>query len=295
MTDAAGTKISDCTFNPFGEQVICSPDNASNHYRFTGKERDSESGLDSYGRRYYGSSMGRFVTPDPLLNSGQPWNPQSWNRYAYVENNPLRYTDPTGLYKWGSCSGNADECKEQQQRFRDSLDNLKKAAGELKEGSKERKELEKTIKKIGEEGKGNIKVNFGDAGSTNGIPNAGLTVGNSITINYAAVDSVKGDYNLNASESAALDAGVTAHEGTHAGGGPSILGFIGMRGEHAAYWNESATYQGLHNTDKPFQLWNESWGKLDEKVLNQTREQAIQHWLHSDKVPAPNPNAGGPQ
>src|SRR6266487_966010 len=111
--------------------------------QFTGKERDAESGLDNYGKRYYGSSMGRFVTPDPLLNSGQPWNPQSWNRYAYVENNPLRYTDPTGLYQWGSCSGDAKSCEAQQQRFRDSLDNLKKAAGQLKEGSKERKELEK--------------------------------------------------------------------------------------------------------------------------------------------------------
>jgi RHS repeat-associated protein len=69
------------------------------------------------GKRYFGSSLGRFMTPDPLLNSGQPWNPQSWNRYAYVENNPLRYTDPTGLYRFGNCSGTKEQCKADQQRY----------------------------------------------------------------------------------------------------------------------------------------------------------------------------------
>ena len=44
----------------------------SNRYKFTGKERDSESGLDNFGKRYNASSLGRFMTPDPLLNSGQP-------------------------------------------------------------------------------------------------------------------------------------------------------------------------------------------------------------------------------
>jgi RHS repeat-associated protein len=42
-------------------------------HKFTGKERDSESGLDNFGARYDSSSMGRFMTPDPLLNSGRPW------------------------------------------------------------------------------------------------------------------------------------------------------------------------------------------------------------------------------
>src|SRR2546428_12276231 len=110
--------------------------------KFTGKEHDSESGLDNFGARYNASTMGRFMTPDPLLNSGQPWNPQTWNRYSYTLNNPVRYTDPLGLYVWGNCSGDADKCKAEQQRFRDSLANLKKAAEGLKDGSKERKRIE---------------------------------------------------------------------------------------------------------------------------------------------------------
>lgn len=155
----------------------------------------------------------------------------------------------------------------------------------LDPNSKEAKALQKTLNKLGEEGKGNIKINFGDAGKTDGLSNLGRTVGNNITINYDAVDSVKSGYNLNQSESEALDAGVTTHEGAHAGGGPSILGFVGMHGEHAAYFNESVTYQGLHNTDRPFLLWNESWLAVDQHTLEQNRESAIQNAIHPPKQP----------
>ena len=251
--------------------------------RCTGKERDTESGLDNFGKRYFGSSQGRFMTPDQLLNSGQPWNPQTWNRYAYVENNPLRYTDPTGLYKWGNCSGTADQCKAEQQRFRDSIAKAQEALKGLDPNSKEAKALQKTLNKLGEEGKGNININFGDAGKTDGQPNLGRAVGNNITINYNAVDAIKNGFNLNQSESEALDAGVTTHEGTHAGGGPSFLGFAGMHGDHAAYFTESGTYEGLHNTDRPFQLWNESWRTVDQHTMEQDRESAIQNAIHPPK------------
>jgi RHS repeat-associated protein len=65
--------------------------------KFTGKERDTESGLDNFGKRYFGSSLGRFQTPDPVLVSWRRMvNPQQWNAYSYVGNNPLRFVDPTG-------------------------------------------------------------------------------------------------------------------------------------------------------------------------------------------------------
>jgi RHS repeat-associated protein len=65
------------------------------HCKFTGKERDSKSGLDYFGARYYSSNMGRFMSPDPL--GGHLEFPQSLNKYAYVVNNPLSLTDPTGM------------------------------------------------------------------------------------------------------------------------------------------------------------------------------------------------------
>jgi RHS repeat-associated protein len=64
--------------------------------RSTGKERDTESGNDYFDARYYGSSMGRFLSPDEPFADFDPENPQSWNLYGYVRNNPLINTDPDG-------------------------------------------------------------------------------------------------------------------------------------------------------------------------------------------------------
>jgi RHS repeat-associated protein len=71
------------------------------NYKFTGKERDSESGLDNFGARYDASSLGRFMTPDwaakpisvPYAKFGDP---QTLNLYAYVENSPLNRIDADG-------------------------------------------------------------------------------------------------------------------------------------------------------------------------------------------------------
>lgn len=64
--------------------------------RSTGKERDAETGLDYFGARYLSAAQGRFTSPDTPLLDQHPGDPQSWNLYSYVRNNPLRYTDPTG-------------------------------------------------------------------------------------------------------------------------------------------------------------------------------------------------------
>lgn len=65
--------------------------------RYTGKERDAESGLDYFGARYMSSNMGRFMSPDPVIITPERLaNPQELNLYAYVANNPLRFIDPTG-------------------------------------------------------------------------------------------------------------------------------------------------------------------------------------------------------
>ncbi len=64
---------------------------------FTGKERDSESGLHYFGARYYGSSLGRFMSFDPVQMSRKKLlDPQQWNMYSYTRNNPLRFVDPDG-------------------------------------------------------------------------------------------------------------------------------------------------------------------------------------------------------
>jgi RHS repeat-associated protein len=83
------------TFLPFGQEW--SPEITTNTYKFTGKERDSESGLDNFGARYDSSQYGRFMTPDPVkISLNHLSNPQKWNKYAYVLNNPLSMFDPDG-------------------------------------------------------------------------------------------------------------------------------------------------------------------------------------------------------
>ncbi len=104
QTDSNGVAETACQSLPYGDQMNCfqvnnAPQTADNStpLHFTGKERDTESGNDFFNARYYSSSMGRFLSPDPILqNDLRLLNPQRWNKYAYVINNPLILTDPTG-------------------------------------------------------------------------------------------------------------------------------------------------------------------------------------------------------
>ncbi|HEX6649014.1 MAG TPA: RHS repeat-associated core domain-containing protein [Pyrinomonadaceae bacterium] len=66
--------------------------------QFTSKERDTETGLDYFGARYYGSTQARFTSADPLyIEMGRLGDPQQFNLYAYTRNNPLKFIDPLGL------------------------------------------------------------------------------------------------------------------------------------------------------------------------------------------------------
>jgi len=103
VTSAGGSCEQDIDYYPYGGAVRDHCPTVAQHYKFTGKERDAESGLDMFGARYYASSMGRFMTPDWSASSNPdpvPYadlrNPQSLNLYGYVKNNPTTLTDPNG-------------------------------------------------------------------------------------------------------------------------------------------------------------------------------------------------------
>jgi RHS repeat-associated protein len=94
-TDTAGTIVSLIDYYPYGETwVEEETTDYENDYKFTGKEKDEETGLYYYEARYYDSSLGRFASIDPW--SGDLLDPQSLNKYSYVKNNPVKYVDPTG-------------------------------------------------------------------------------------------------------------------------------------------------------------------------------------------------------
>jgi RHS repeat-associated protein len=86
---------------PFGETLNQS--GALPHQRFTGQERDGEAGLDYFNARSLQARTGRMNRPDPLFGNALT-NPQRWNRYAYVLDNPLTFTDPTGLDASNGCT-----------------------------------------------------------------------------------------------------------------------------------------------------------------------------------------------
>jgi RHS repeat-associated protein len=85
--------------------------------KFTGKERDGETGLDYFGARYFSGAQGRFTGPDPIYIMPQKvLDPQQWNMYAYVRNNPLRLVDPTGMYTT-DCDAGDKNCHKQIDKF----------------------------------------------------------------------------------------------------------------------------------------------------------------------------------
>ena len=108
VTDSSKNIVAAVTYHPFGEPSI---EEGSEHYLFTGKEKDSTD-LYYYNARYYDGETGRFLTrdsytylpDDPRIISNpaescSQWliDPQKFNRFSYVMNNPLKYNDPTGL------------------------------------------------------------------------------------------------------------------------------------------------------------------------------------------------------
>jgi RHS repeat-associated protein len=93
---------------PFGEEipgtlgrgsVPCYPaldTQSDTTWKFGGQERDAESGLDYFGARYFSGAQARFTSPDAPFADQHPEDPQSWNMYVYVRNNPLARVDPNG-------------------------------------------------------------------------------------------------------------------------------------------------------------------------------------------------------
>jgi RHS repeat-associated protein len=100
LADQYGNLAQTCDSLPFGDGESC-PATPTEHL-FTGKERDTESGNDYFGARYFASSMGRFMSPDWSAKEDDPVpyadldDPQSLNLYAYVRNNPLTRVDADG-------------------------------------------------------------------------------------------------------------------------------------------------------------------------------------------------------
>jgi len=284
LTDANGAVVACHDYQPFGAEIpsgnnsrgACYAGTDNPKQKFTGKERDAETGLDYFGARYFSGTQGRFTSPDPL-----PWlgwqrgnsdaqkkfanwiaDPQNLNLYAYVDGNPLNRADPTGMY---ACNGDKQQC----QAFKDALAIVQKAASGLKEGSKERKQLDSVLKFYGkDDGKG-PGINFGNLG---GMGAVGITQTDhgktTITFDTAALGGM----------SKVGQGETVAHEGTH--GRDDHMPGVGAGlfwkfydTEYHAYQSESYVDMGLgkaSETDK-YPSWAPGMSYSDH-VKNITRD-----------------------
>ena len=99
ITDATGTETTRIIYKPYGAiDQAHSPGTDAVTKKFTGQEFDEETGLYYYNARYYDPAIGRFVTADTIVPENGK-DPQGFNRYSYVKNNPVNYTDPSG-HSW---------------------------------------------------------------------------------------------------------------------------------------------------------------------------------------------------
>lgn len=93
LTDSTGAVQTEYTYEPFGKATVTGSANTSS-YLYTGRESDG-TGLVYYRSRYYHPELQRFISED----AWKPARMKGKNLYAYVKNNPLRYTDPLGFYE----------------------------------------------------------------------------------------------------------------------------------------------------------------------------------------------------
>ena len=250
ITGNGGAQVGRHDYYPFGLEMPGST-NDGERLQFTGHERDAAT-LDYMHARYYDASMGRFLSVDPVLDVKQAMtNPQGWNRYAYVFNNPLRFTDPTGKYV---CRGDEASCK----TIEATLGVMKQAAAGLKNNDPRKAQLNQVIAAYGkpDDAKTKISTVWADPTKQDGSPllkpgqlgQAGRE-GNV----FLSLTNVMAKAGGNSDKAFLILGGTMTHEGKHelqpsvvglpVGARPSMLSLVFH--ERQAYVVEQGYYQGL--------------------------------------------------
>jgi RHS repeat-associated protein len=276
ITDTGGLPARCYDYLPFGEEIAngtagrtanCfgsavypgSPD--IENVKFTGKERDAETGLDFFGARYFSGAQGRFTSPDAPFNDQHPEDPQSWNLYAYARGNPLLYTDPHGTYVCGAATTGeqCDAIEAARVRAQADADRLRERYGE---DSRQYKDAQRAITALGTQGVDNgVTVTVGAVGAAwRGQTDVGGNVspatasnpnGQNIEVTLAAGVVAEGGAGL---------ASTLAHEGSHVADGSEWVssGFAAAKDptlfatEYRAY-NVSVNILGAENV-APFSM-----------------------------------------
>nr|WP_281720839.1 RHS repeat-associated core domain-containing protein [Nitrosomonas nitrosa] len=224
---------------PFGEELTSAhgaqrsgvgyePPASNVRQKFTGKERDGETGLDYFKARYFNSVQGRFISDDPLnipaLQHIKPKqftdiieNPANWNGYAYTHNNPLSKLDPDGFLtiivpgtNWKKADWNEDSefYKRIKNTFKDKTIILQWSGGNSREARKAAaEELAKLIKEhkfadgeklniVAHSHGGNVAFQFSNSLSGRKIDNL-VTLGTPIRDDYSpTISAIRNHVNV---------------------------------------------------------------------------------------------------
>jgi len=312
-------------FAPFGEELgagigirsaALGYGGDSVRQKFTGYEHDNETGLDFAQARYFASVQGRFTSTDPLLSSGRPDNPQTWNRYSYSLNNPLLYVDPSGMFVFAR-----DLSDEDKQKIIDAWVALNQALNEHKEGSKAYNNIKRSLDRLGRPGEANgVTVAVGEL--SNNVPAStnvdGIARGQ-VTIKF--------DRDHFDSNTYTELAGTLGHEGSHAADAFQLFSDSGRSlREFARRWNSNDSQwksefeawfvnAGVHeawtpekssvvSTETPIPgqrlgfpgsdiLWNPSWKNVDRQTIESNQDHAIGNILQTPR--RSNYGPGGPR
>jgi len=202
--------------------------------------------------RYYSAGLGRFLSVDPVFDVKQASkNPQGWNRYAYVLNNPVRFTDPTGQYV---CRGSDQDCA----AIEVSLKLARESLTGLKNSDPRKAELLKVLAAYGKLGDAKTKIGtvWANPTTATGAPllRAGVLAQAGRDGNvFVSLTNVLTKAQGNGERAFTILGGSLMHEGKHElqpavvglpiGARPSFLALVFY--EHQAYRVEQGYYQGL--------------------------------------------------
>ena len=147
ITDTSGVAVQYLHYGPFGELLDEQSTTSYNErYRFTGKERDEESGYHYFGARYYTDHLGIWTSADPLLDKYPSISP-----YSYCSNNPLKFIDPDGRDQ--HTYDRKTKSFKLYKKTEDDFDQIGRLKRKVKEGEEPFKEVIKMPKCFIEDGK----------------------------------------------------------------------------------------------------------------------------------------------
>lgn len=327
-TDPNGNVTARHDYPPFGEEIASSKRGVELGYaadwvrkQFTGYERDDETNLDFAEARMYSTSQGRFNAADPLLSSGTVYAPQTWNRYAYALNNPVKFIDPTGLFIWhDSLGGSAsdDQLKklkggqkiiDRRNEIRNAMADAVKGANSDKLAPDQQAAILRGANAFGGEGKvngvtvGYGKVEDGAAAETKYSTDAdGKVMAFSTDLN----GTVTANISVTFGEGKTITGDTVAHEGSHTADRQDLGKAFerALQGsdvnlqpedlpenvtkyetELRAYRVSSYLNQATNTTSA---VWNKGWNAAD-------RDKAIRSLLKSSKLYKLTPETPGPR